>query len=526
MATNPMAHVLRHLRRSALRHPEDSLTDGQLLTFFAERRDEAAFAALVQRHAPMVWGVCHRVLGDDHDAEDAFQATFLVLVRKAVSVVPRERVANWLYGVAHTTAVRAKSLKLRRRAKEKPMREVREPEARPYELADELRPLLDAELARLPAKYRAPVVLCDLEERTIKEAARQLGWPQGTVAGRLARARTMLAKRLAHRGLAMSGGALAALLSEQAMPAPAAVVSSTIKVALLFAAGRTASGVISAHAAALTEGVLKSMMLTKLKSATTVLVVTAASLTVLGGGLAMTYPPAAPQTTDEKPPAQQSKKETPRAGDLAHLVGFVDSGTIADKDKSDAAEPNEKTLPPSGFMPQQALVRLQKDLLVVRTLEVMYEPITMMAQGNNQVTTYQKNELLKTRSFPIEIIKVFDVKGKRIPKKQLPELLKKETLALISSDERTADPLNLRLFKEGTLLFILPSPAPARAVYPSPPPPTQTPVPYGREARPQPVPRSVAPPPEHAIPDAPTVPLAPVSPAPRATPVPTAPPNK
>jgi RNA polymerase sigma factor (sigma-70 family) len=487
MATNPMAHVLRHLRRSVLQRPEDSLTDGQLLTCFTERRDEAAFAALVQRHAAMVWGVCRRLLGDDHDAEDAFQATFLVLVRKAASVVPRERVANWLYGVAHTTAVRAKSLKLRRRAKEKQVREMPEPETRPHEFANDLRLLLDAELTQLPAKYRAPVVLCDLEERTIKEAARQLGWPQGTVAGRLARARTMLAKRLARHGLAMSGGALAALLSQQALPAPAAVVYSTIKVALLFAAGRATSGVISAHAAALTEGVLKSMMLTKLKSATTVLVITAASLTALGGGLAMSYPSAEPQAADEKQPAQQSAKETPPAGAPARLVGFVDSGTVADEDKCTAAESNERTIPPAGFMPQQALVRLQKDLLVVRTLEVIYEPITMMVQGRNRVTTYQKNELLKTRSFPGDYVKVYDVKGKRVSKKQLTELLKKETLALISVDERMADPQNLQLFKEGTLLLILPSLAAPQAVYaqpaitpspeiPTPVPPTAPPV--------------------------------------------------
>jgi RNA polymerase sigma factor (sigma-70 family) len=498
------------------------LTDGQLLTSFTERRDEAAFAALVQRHASMVWGVCRRVLGDDHDAEDAFQATFLVLVRKAASVVPREGLANWLFGVAHTTAVRAKSQNLRRRAKEKQVRAMPEPEARSHERADDLRPLLDSELARLPAKYRAPVVLCDLEERTIKEAARQLGWPQGTVAGRLARARTMLAKRLARRGLTKSSGALAMLWSEQAVPAPAEMVSSTIKVALLFAAGRTASGVISAHAAALTEGVLKSMMLTKLKSATAILVVTAASLTVLGGGLAMTYPPAAPQTTDEKRSSQQSNKETPPVGDPVHLVGFVDCGTVADEDKSTTAESNERTLPPAGVMPQQALVRLQKDLLVVRTLEVMYEPITIMAQGRNRVTTYQKNELLKTRSFPAELVKVYDVKGKRISRKQFGELLKKEAVALISVDERTADPHNLQLFKEGTLLFILPYLAPPQPVYAQPviTPPQEAPTPVPTAAPPV---REMPPrngnsliPYESAVPVAPLVPQQPADAPPAA----------
>jgi RNA polymerase sigma factor (sigma-70 family) len=497
MAINPMRQVLRHLRRSALQRPADSPTDGQLLTLFAERRDESAFAALVQRHAPMVWGVCRRVLGDDHEAEDAFQATFLVLVRKAASVLPRERVANWLYGVAHMTAQRARSLNVRRRAREKQVIAMPEPEARPADCWDDLRPLLDAELARLPDKYRVTVVLCDLEERTIKEAARQLGWPPGTVAGRLARARTMLARRLKQHGLALSGGALAALLSELTAPAPAAVVSSTIKVALLSAAGRTAFGVIPAHAAALTEGVLQSMMLTKLKTIAAILVVTAASLTVLGGGLAMTHPPAESQATNEKRPAPPNKPETRQGGEYVYRVDFADFKTVADERKADAAERTEKTLPPAGVMPKQALVRLQKDLLVVRTLEVMYEPITLMAQGRNRVTTYQKNELLKTRSFPAEYVKVYDVKGKQVSRKQLGELLKKETVALISSDERTADPHNLQLFKEGTLVFILPSLAPPAPIYAHP-----VSTPY--QEAPAPVP-ATTPPVAPVAPEPPTV---------------------
>ena len=127
------------------------------------------------RHGPLVLGVCRRVLRDAHGAEDAFQATFLVLVRRAASVVPREAVGNWLYGVAYRTALEARRAAARRRARERQVHDMPHPTARPQEIGRELRPLLDEELSRLPDKYRSAVVLCDLEGRTRKEAARQLG---------------------------------------------------------------------------------------------------------------------------------------------------------------------------------------------------------------------------------------------------------------------------------------------------------------------------------------------------------------
>src|SRR5207244_3033628 len=141
------------------------------------RRDEAAFEALVRRHGPMVLGVCLRVLRRHADAEDAFQATFLVLARKAASVVPREMLPNWLYGVAQQTAVRARAAAARRRAREKQVTHTPEPAAKPPAPWDDLEPLLDEELSKLPDKYRVPVVLCDLEGKTRKQAAGQLGWP-------------------------------------------------------------------------------------------------------------------------------------------------------------------------------------------------------------------------------------------------------------------------------------------------------------------------------------------------------------
>jgi RNA polymerase sigma factor (sigma-70 family) len=215
MANRKTGEVLHHLRGSALLWDVAGQTDGQLLEGYVRRRDEAAFAALVRHLGPMVWGVCRRTLGD-HDAEDAFQATFLVLVRKAASIVPRERVGNWLYGVARQTALKARALARRRAVRERQGAEMREAEAAPHDCWQDLQPLLDQELSRLPERYRAPVVLCDLEGRTYKEVARQLGCPEGTVASRLARARALLAGRLARRGVSLSVGALAAVLARQA----------------------------------------------------------------------------------------------------------------------------------------------------------------------------------------------------------------------------------------------------------------------------------------------------------------------
>src|SRR5215468_6050463 len=237
MATGQTGEVLRRLRRAVLLRGEAGLTDGQLLESFLSRHDEAAMEVLVRRHGPMVWGVCRRVLGNHHDAEDAFQAAFLVLVRRAASITSRELLANWLYGVAHQTALKARATTARRRWRERQVADVPEPVVADQDRWDDLRPVLDQELSRLPDKYRAVIVLCDLEGKSRKEAAGQLGCAEGTVASRLARARTMLAKRLTLRGVALSGGALAAVLSRQAASAgvPTSVVTSAIEAATLVA---------------------------------------------------------------------------------------------------------------------------------------------------------------------------------------------------------------------------------------------------------------------------------------------------
>jgi RNA polymerase sigma factor (sigma-70 family) len=248
------------------------LTDGQLLDRYVATHDAAAFETLVRRHGPMVLGVCRRILPNWHDAEDAFQATFLVLIRKATTITPRDAIASWLYGVAYRAAQKVRVAAARRTSKEVPMVHVSEPSTVAQGLWHDVLPLLDQELALLPEKYRFPIVLCDLEGKTRKEAARQLGWPEGTVAGRLASARKMLAKRLGRHGLPLSAGVLAALLSESGTQAavPMSLVIATVRAAT--------RGVIHAGISSVAEGVVSAMLLSSLKLPVLILVaVTAAA---------------------------------------------------------------------------------------------------------------------------------------------------------------------------------------------------------------------------------------------------------
>src|ERR1700722_9197808 len=255
----------------------EGMTDGELLARFLSSRDDNALAALVHRHAPMVWGVCCRQL-NRHDAEDAFQATFLVLVRRAADV-PSQAVANWLYGVARMTAVSLRASMAKRGRRETQVVDMPEPTVPEVRDAD-LQLALDEELSSLPDHYRAVIILCDLEARSRREVAAHLGCPEGTVASRLVRARSMLAKRLTQRGVVLTGVELvgAHSLNIASAGVPISVVSSTINAASL-------CGQVSLKVAALTEGVLKTMLLTKLKSVMAVLVI-AAMVGLIGYGIA------------------------------------------------------------------------------------------------------------------------------------------------------------------------------------------------------------------------------------------------
>jgi RNA polymerase sigma-70 factor (ECF subfamily) len=285
MAKGHLGKVINHLRGLIRPHRDDAPTDAQLLQRFAASQEVEAFATLVCRHGGLVFGVCRRLLADEHDAEDAFQATFLVLARKAAAIRKPASMASWLYGVAHRIARKAKADAARRRAHEQEFVPMVPRDALAEVVWRELRPVLDEEINRLPGKYRDPIILCYLENKTNAEAARQLGWTKGTVSGRLARARELLRSRLVRRGLTLSGGLLASALAQNASAAvPAAQGISTIKAAALVAASpAAAAGLVSAPVAAMVEGVVKAMLISRVKSFLVVLL----TLSFLGTGAAL-----------------------------------------------------------------------------------------------------------------------------------------------------------------------------------------------------------------------------------------------
>lgn len=281
-----MSSLLTYLQRMLGRAEEVSAADEQLLTRFAHGRDEAAFEDLVQRYGPLVFGVCRRLLANTHDAEDAFQATFLVLARKAASVGKRELVGHWLYGVACRIARKARAKIARRSAHEKQASAL--PDVEPvYEMnPPQLGELFDQEVARLPRKYRLPVVLCYLEGKPKGEIARQLGWPEGTVSARLTRAREMLRHWLTRKAVSLPAGTLATVLTPEALSAalPPGLAASTAKAAGAFAAG-AGGGLISASTLALAKGAMRSMFLQRMRIPLAVLFVAG-----LGALVALAYP--------------------------------------------------------------------------------------------------------------------------------------------------------------------------------------------------------------------------------------------
>jgi RNA polymerase sigma factor (sigma-70 family) len=292
-------------------------SDRELVKRFLAQRDEAVFEALVRRHGPMVYRVCWRVLQYSQDTEDAFQATFLLLAQKLRTVRNRDSLASWLHGVAHRVALKAKAQAARRRRHE---RRASVSEAVPPDEVTwkELRTILDAELTCLPERLRLPLILCYLEGRTQEEAAGQLRLSKSTLLRRLEEARTALGGRLTRRGVVWPAALAAAVLSDGNAPAalPPGLIGSTGEAAASIAAGQTAAaGLISAKAAALTEGVMKTMWLNNLKIAAIVLL--SASFAIAGTA-ALTVPglvagqrTAAPGAT--LPPATRDEGKAPRA---------------------------------------------------------------------------------------------------------------------------------------------------------------------------------------------------------------------
>jgi RNA polymerase sigma factor (sigma-70 family) len=281
MADRPFTRALWHVRQALTAQNIEHFPDGRLLERFVAQHDEAAFEALVHRHGPLVHAVCRRLLPTTQDVEDAFQATFLVLVRRASSLDRRGSLSSWLYTVAYHLALKARAHAARRRAIEQPIASV-PAEPASSENGNDVRLVLDEELDRLPEKYRAPVVLCYFQGKTNEEAARQLGWPVGTVWGRLARARELLRQRLGRRGMALTLAALETALTENGVTAaaPVSLAGSTVRRASLVSAG---SEGVSGSVAPLVAGALKETLVARLKVAAAVVLLLAAA--GLGVGL-------------------------------------------------------------------------------------------------------------------------------------------------------------------------------------------------------------------------------------------------
>jgi RNA polymerase sigma factor (sigma-70 family) len=273
-ATKTLSEFLRRLTQEMADETLRDLSDPQLVEKAIAGCDVSVFQAIVLRHGTMVYGVCWRVLQHEHDAEDAFQATFLVLARKLSTVRKRASLASWLHGVARRIALKAQAQAAARRRHE---RQASVPEAVPADnpTPGEVRAVLDVELARLPEKWRLPLILCYLEGRTQDEAADHLGLSKGTLRNRLDQARRALASRLTQRGVVWPAVLSAVLLSDciaLAAPAPG-LFASTVEAATGVAAGKTVAAAASVSVVALTEGVLKSMFLTKCKTAAAILLV-------------------------------------------------------------------------------------------------------------------------------------------------------------------------------------------------------------------------------------------------------------
>jgi RNA polymerase sigma factor (sigma-70 family) len=346
MATAQLGTLMRHIKGLAAGPAGRQPTDRQLLDDFASRRDDGAFTTLMERHGPMVLRVCRRVLGHEQDAEDAFQATFLVLARNTASIRRPEALVSWLYGVAYRTAMRAKRTAARRRNREARLRE-RTPTVTPSPTWDDVQAVLDEEVQRLPESVRSAFVLCVLNGKTERAAAAELGVKEGTLSWRVTRARQRLRKQLTRRGIQLSAllGALSLAQVGSRAAVPAALARSTIGLGLSVAAGEPAAAIPS-HVAALAAGVTRAMFLTKTKIAAALLL--AAGLFAAGAGVLRHQTVAAEESKD--PPAPPAAKTPPRppAAEAKPLAAEAKAPAADNKDDKEPIAFSGRVLDPDG----------------------------------------------------------------------------------------------------------------------------------------------------------------------------------
>jgi RNA polymerase sigma factor (sigma-70 family) len=459
MRTWDLSRTMREIRKAVILENGESLTDGQLLESFLLRGEEAAFETLVHRHGQMVQGVCRRVLRNTHDTEDAFQATFLVLVRKARSIMPREMVGPWLYGVAYRTALEARKTAYKRQVKEKELRQMAEANEKDENTWSELHSLLDRELTGLPKKYRVAIVLCDLEGKTRKEAAGLLHLPEGTLSTRLARGRALLTKRMTRRGIALAGGSLTMALGQNANASlQSSLVHTTVKAGSLLVAGQTVTGIISPAVIALMEGVMKTMLLTKLKVVTAIVF----AIGVIGTANLMVYRSMAVE------PARVSINELPRNQDSAPPKADETPKQKEDKQKESAKPGGENSKDekahglPGGPAPSWVCASIAKDgKIIVGIPFITYKTVTTkIKKDGEEKEAYYYEPVAKenVKSFEASDVKAFDVQGKPMDSKDLSKLLEKKTLVLCSTDSRKVDPFYLRIIKDGTVVLVISKP--------------------------------------------------------------------
>ncbi len=359
MASRANGAILRQFETLFNLGAVGELTDGQLLERFAVRggeEGELAFAALVERHGPMVWRVCRSILRDPDDAQDAFQAAFLVLVQKARSLWVRDSLGPWLHRVAYRVAARARRDAARRLEHERRSAADR-PASAPDDRRDgELAAMLHDEIERLPARCREPLILCDLQGLTHHAAARRLGWPLGTVKTRLARARELLRGRLGRRnglpsGVLIAGPRLAAAFHDVSTAPPTLLVESTIRAATAVATGKAvALKVISAPVAVLLGEVLKAMFLTKLKIGSAILASTIA-VAGLAGALTLSGDDGERGSgPGETAPTPQALMNT---ADSATLLKLLAEEAVAARDRYHrlSASRGRPAAPDPGFVP-------------------------------------------------------------------------------------------------------------------------------------------------------------------------------
>ncbi len=289
MERGSASSALRQIRTLYSLGTLGDLPDARLVELFLARNGdeaEAAFEALVHRHGSMVVGVCRRMLCGSHDWEDAFQATFLVLARRAASIGRREQLASWLYGVAVRTAKEARRRAARQCAMERPMRDVPQVESEPAaEDRDDVLAFLDEELNRLPSRYRSALVACDLEGKSRREAAQRLGIPEGTLSAHLTRGRRLLRERLQRRGVSLGVGPIAGLprpIAEAAVPDR--LMGVTVRAALSKTSGCGTAGTVSKAVSSLAERVVKMMFLTRLTLVMVALMTAAGAVGAPGAG--------------------------------------------------------------------------------------------------------------------------------------------------------------------------------------------------------------------------------------------------